>query len=551
MLSRNAPQSRFGGASHPNAVLRDVRKSRPLLRSTWAAAFFAAAMLPAAAFADEPRSSTEPRVMMEPGDVTNVIDAFDDGDRFDANVSLGFQFAAKSARILRETSIAEPGLTTGGYTSRLLNVAQYTSEIARLTPRIDIGIYHDFAIYARLPIILSYSQKLEGVKGSDAKQASVVQGAPGEQIFSLPFKSPDRSGVEYIALGFELDFFNQARDRSKPTWLFGAEVRIAAGSPMQACNPSNQRLNAVQAGYGNGAPVSCAAPSDVNRDGKKDNDFEGTDVSERQAGVTRGTIGLEGHTILSRRLKYIEPYGGFQALAEFYNSDDFALTNLDGSLVNHPPIRGSMMLGTMIIPWENREKYGRFTLDFRFTGTYVSEGRDYSELFDALGSSDAPSLRNPQWAAYKANDLFDQTACNSKGLCARSVVDEGSQKTYNTGLTNVYAHGVYRGSASATWQASEYVKFQAGFGIQFDQGHVITGDQPCNPNASVITGASNPRDAAVVGKAGPCHAGDEANPTATGIPNPNYRPTVNVVGRRFYVDSSTTWDVAISGTVMF
>ncbi|MEZ4309637.1 MAG: hypothetical protein R3F14_16500 [Polyangiaceae bacterium] len=511
----------------------------------------AAALAPLAARADEPRNATEPRVMMEPGEITNVIDAFDEGDVFDANVSLGFQFAAKSAKIFRETSIGGPGLASGGYTSRLLNVAQYTSQIARLTPRVDIGIYHDLAIYARLPIILSYQQKLEGVEGSEGQQSVALAGAPGEQLFALPFKSPDRSGVEYLALGFEFNIFNQARDRSKPTWLFGAEVRLAVGDPMQACNPAATRLNAVLAGFGNGTPVACASPADVNRDGNKDagaaGDLEGNDVSARQAGVTRGTIGLEAHTLLSRRIKYIEPYGGFAALAEFYNSDDFTLTNLDGSLVNHPPFRGKMILGAMLIPWENREKYGRFTLDFRFTGEYVSEGRDYSELFDALGSSDAPSMRNPQWAAYRANPAFNESNCNDAPSAGtpcypRSVVDQGSQKTYNTGLTDVYAYGSYRASVQATWQASEYVKFTIGGGYQFDQGHIITGDQPCNPSFKDD-----------ISKSGPCHGGDDStqNLVATGIPNPNYRPVVNVVGRRFYVDASSTWDVALAATVMF
>jgi hypothetical protein len=480
--------------------------------------------------------------MMEPGEVTNVIDSFEEGDIFDLNVSLGFQFASKSAKIFRETSIAQPGLSTGGYTSRLLNVAQYSSQIARLVPRIDIGVYHDIALYARMPIILSYSQKLEGVKGSDAKQSVALVGSPGEQLFKLPFKAPDRSGVEHLALGLDFNIFNQARDRSKPTWLFGAEVRFAAGDPMHACNPAAQ--------------VPCADPSDINRNKSKDSNFEGEDVSEHQPGVTRGTIGLEVHTILSKRIKYIEPYGGFSVLAEFYDSNDFKLTNLEGSLVNHPPIRGKMMLGTMVIPWENREKFARVTLDFRFTGEYISEGRDYSELFDALGSSEAASMRQPQWAAYKANPLFDASKCQpgAMGPCVpRSVVDEGSQKTYMTGLTDVYAHGSYKLSAGVTWQASEYVKFSLGGGFQFDQGHIITGDQPCNPSPKFLTGNASPTDADALAQAGPCHSGDDStqNISATGQPNPNFRPTINVTGRRFYVDSSTTWDVAVSGAVMF
>lgn len=496
----------------------------------------AALLVPRVASADEPRSATEPRVMMESGEVTNVADAFDAGDQFDLNISLAFSYQSKSAKILRETSVAEPGLTTGGYTSRLLNVAQYSSQTATLTPRVDIGLYHDLALYARLPIVLSYSQKLESLNGSGDKQATALMGAPGEQLFSLPFKSPDRSGVEYLALGLEFDIFNQARDPSKPTWLFGAEVRLAVGDPMHACNGKGE----------------CWDPSDVNQNGTHDDDFEGQDVSKKQAGVTRGTIGVEGHTILSKRIKYIEPYGGFAALAEFYNSDDFQLTNLDGSLVNHPPIRGKMIAGTMIIPWENREKYGRFTLDFRFTGEYVSEGRDYSELFDAIGSSSARSMRNPQWAEYKEPGDPATNPCRTPGASgACSVVNEGSQKTYNTGLTDVYAHGVYRGSVSATWQASEYVKFSIGGGYQFDQGHIITGDQPCNPNPTFFSGNVDRSSPEVLGRAGPCHNGDGGGSAATGQPNPNYRPGVNVTGRRFYVDASTTWDIALSGTVMF
>ena len=95
----------------------------------------AAALAPLAARADEPKNAGEPRIMMESGDVTAVPDAFDGSDVFDAHISLGFQFAAKSARILRETSVAGPGLSSGGYTSHLMNVAQYTSQIARLTTR--------------------------------------------------------------------------------------------------------------------------------------------------------------------------------------------------------------------------------------------------------------------------------------------------------------------------------------------------------------------------------------------------------------------------------
>ncbi len=510
-----------------------MRKRHPRSRSLVALSSLGLVLASRSALADEPRSATEPRVMMESGEVTNVIDAFDEGDMFDLSVSLGFEYSSKTAKILRETHINEPGLTTGGFTANTMNVAEFSETTTKLVPRIDIGVYKDLALYVKLPIILNNSRKLDDLDGTKGRESVVLAGAPGETLFRLPFESPDRSGIEHIAVGLDLDIFNQARDRTKPTWLFGLEGRFTAGTPMHACNTS------PAAGQ-----VECADPADINRNGVSDGGLEGTDVAERDPGVTRGTVALEGHTILSKRIKYIEPYGGFSALFEFQNdSSDYGVTDLEGSLVNHPPLIGTMILGMMIIPWEHREKYGRLTFDLRFTGQYHSEGRDYSELFDALGSSSAGSLRNPQWSKYHANPDVGQTPLPGEPNPAASVVDEGSQKTYFTGLTDVQAFGSYRGSASVTWQASEFVKFQFGVGYRHDQGHGITGDQPCNPDfKDDIT------------KSGPCHSGDEAagqTISATGVPNPNYRPTVNAIGRRFYVDDSNTFDLFASGVVMF
>jgi hypothetical protein len=241
---------------------------------------------------------------------------------------------------------------------------------------------------------------------------------------------------------------------------------------------------------------------------------------------------------MSKRVKYVEPYGGFSALVEIASdSSDYGITDVSQSLVNHPPLVGTMMLGMMIIPWENREKFGRLTFDLRFTGQYHSEGRDYSELFDALGSSAASSLRSPQWAGYMANP---------NGTMPISVVDPSTQKVYTTGLTDVLAYGSYRGAASVMWQASEYVKFQFGFGYSHDQGHVLTGDAPCNQNTGNLSGI------ALLQAAGPCHTtAANGTITSTGIPNPNYRQTINDVGRRFWVDDSNTFDLFASGVVMF
>ena len=370
--------------------------------------------------------------MQEPGEVTDVVDSFDDQDPFDISISLGFEFSAKQARIPRESSVYAPGLTTGGYISRTLGVGQYSESTAKLIPRVDVGLYKDLALYVRTPVILKNSRSIEAL--DEGSSPAALAGAPGQDpLFALPFEAPDRSGLEYLAIGIDLGVLNQARDRSKPTWVFGAETRISVGEPMHACNA--------------GASLACAHPGDINRDGQFSPEITGADglalesnaVAEREAGVTRGTIGLEVHSLMSKRIKYIEPYGGFSALVEFQqSSSDFGATDLQGALVNHPPLVGTVSLGMMIIPWENRERFGRLTFDVRFDGSYKSEGRDYSELFDALGSSTESTLRAPKWARFT-----DNPACNGNigADCPRSVVDPSSEKTYFTGLTVTEAYG--------------------------------------------------------------------------------------------------------------
>lgn len=491
----------------------------------------------APALAEEPRRPSEPSILREPAEITQVVDAFDEDDPFDLHLSVGFESSWKRADIRRETNITQPGLSTGGFTSNGLNVARYEETTSRLNTRVEVGLYHDLALIVRMPVILSNQRELGDLDGSTGQQTTTLLGYPGEQLFSLPFKSPNRSGIEYLAVGIDAAVMNQARDKTKPTWLIGIEGRFDVSEPMHACNASQAPLNRPEVS----SEVKCAHPSDVNRNGIADPaasgqpQLEGSFSSgERSAGVGRGVTGLELHSYLSRRIKYVEPYGGFRALFEFQNASS-NYVDLEGALVNHPPLRGTMLMGINVIPWELRDQFQRVTLDFRFAGTYVSEGRDYSELYDALGSSDAPSLRMPNYAEYHRNSAF-----GTDPNAARSVVDPDSRKVYTTGLNSVQAHGNYTLSASFTWQAGQYVKFNAGAAYTLTQSHFITFDQGCNPDLSSDLDAS-----------GPCHTTTSSGSQSTGTPNPNFRKVVNDPGHRFLVDDATQVDVWLNATVMF
>jgi hypothetical protein len=458
------------------------------------------------ASADEPVAAKEPRLLRETGENTTVIDAFDKDDPFDANLLLTLRQSWKSANIRRESTLSQPGLASGGFTASNENVASYSQSTTVLEVGGDIGIFRDLALSVRLPLILADSRELSDLDGS-SRNPQRLQDPTGAQLFSIPFKSPTRSGVDWFSVALNYAVLNQMRDETKPTWVIGAEGRFAVGDRLHACND-----NAV---------IKC--PDPANPTGPS-----------REPGISRGMHSIIAHTVFSRRYGYVEPYTGFRFQADLpqSNSDFGATKDIKGTLLNRPPLIGTFTVGMEVFPWENRESFQRVGLDFKVRGSYHSPGRDYSELFDALGSSTAPSLRAPNPGAYKAGSDGGFT----------SVADPNAAKVFFTGITDQQAFGSFGASAGVTWQAGEYVKFTGGLGLTYVQSHLITSADACNPDFKGDAGAS-----------GPCRTGAQTagGGSTTGIPNPNHRQVIDLPGRRFSVDDTTIVDLWVSGVVMF
>lgn len=533
-----------------------------------------AALLSAqAARAEEPRLPSEPPVL---GDTTvemlDVPDAFDAGDPFDVNLRLAYDYSSRSAPIRRESNVSQTGLATGGYVSDTMDVATYKESTQRLIPEIQLGIFRDLALTVRMPVILSDSRRLDA-RGDAANQPLATAGlinsdGSSEQLFSPDFESPTRSGIEYLAIGLDWGVMNQFRHPARPNWVIGVEGRFNVSEPMRACNANPKE-----------GQKECADPADRNRNGRADtfgeafNDAdealwgdltgepEGNFSGAQKPGVSRGTTALEAHAYVSRRLKYIEPYTGVSALFEFQNKNTaYGPFNLEGSLVNHPPLRGTVIAGMTVVPWEQPENFRRISIDLRAQGTYVSEGRDYSELFDALGSSDAASLRNPNFTEYTAHpalaglgDSPDPSdldpALQQEVAQSPSVVDTSSNRVNFTGLTDVQQHGDYKFSIQFSWLASKYVRFDLGGSWRVIQEHFITFDQACNPDVT-----------RQVLRSGPCKTDDttaseaasgEVAWKAGGLPNPHHRKVINDPGQRFKVDTSHGLRTWLRASVLF
>jgi hypothetical protein len=458
--------------------------------------------------ADEPVAAREPTLMTETAEVTSVVDAFDKDDPFDLNLLVGFDQQWKNAKIRRESPLFQPGLSTGGFVAANENIAAYKSSLSRLLLGADVGIYHDFAFVFRAPLILNWSQSLGDLDGSAALAPQLLQdpaSSSGQQLFSVPFTSPNRSGLDYLSFGLDWAIFNQQRDETKPTWVVGVEGRVPVGTPLHACNAT--------AGY---TGPQCPDPTD-----------QKLTKGSRDPGISRGMYSILAKMVWSRRFGYVEPYSGFWFQADFPNSDsDFGKWNPSSNLEGAPPLQGSFGLGLETIPFENREAYQRVSGDLRFMGTYHSPGREYSELFDALGSSGAPSLRTPNPTAYKA-------------MGSTSVVDTSSAASYFTGITEQQAFGSFTASASVTMQPGKYIKFQIGGGLTYVQSHLISAADTCNPNLNNITPA----------QAGPCI--NQRTGAVQGVPNPDHHDVIDLPGHRFSVDDTTVIDLFGTIIVMF
>ena len=455
--------------------------------------------------AEEPVTSSEPRLMSETAEITSVVDAFDNDDPFDLHLTIGFQQRFKHADIRRETNLFQPGLSTGGFVAATENVASYNQSVSTLNFGADVGLYKDLALSLRLPLILADSRELDDLNGS-SKNPQRLTDQNGDQLFSVPFKSPTRSGVDDFGVGLKYAIMNQQRDDTKPTWVVGVEGRFAIGPRLHACNDN--------------AAVKCPDPINPQL--------------SRDPGVSRAMNALNVMTVFSRRFGYIEPYTGFDFHADFAqdNSDFGQTNNLKGALLNTPPLVGGFVLGTEVIPYEQREKFQRLIIDVRARGEYHSPGREYSELFDALGSSQARTLRTPNPGGYKLGP---------DGV--NSVVDSSIPTVPFTGITDQDGFATIGGHTSVTWQAGEYVKFVGGVGVTYAEQHFITSAQFCNPSFTSDAGAAGPCHGVVNGGTGP--------QPVTGIPNPNQRAVIDTPGHRFSADNTTIVDLYIQGVVMF
>jgi hypothetical protein len=340
-------------------------------------------------------------------------------------------------------------------------------------------------VYGRLPLVFSDTRELRMPESTRCNSSACKQrgrsvqrllddrppGAADPAYVFLPdpvLASRTRSGVPAVDVGVAWGIMNQYRQPGLPTWMVFLDTRFSVGAPMQSCT---------------------------------------TTSSDCVPGLSRGTTRLQFGTRWSYRYRFIEPYLGLDQAFEWASSaaDAFEPGGEGAHLIDTglPAVTG-MTIGGAIVPWEHRGRFQQFVIDVRGRAEYVSAGRDYTPLFDALGESTNPYLSAPK------------------------STDAGGTVEWN-GLAQVDSYARLGLDLALAMQAARYVLFRVDFTLAHVTRHLLTGAARCTEASAPV-----PSD----------DCGENAH-------NALYRGVIDEPGQRFFLSSYLAYTFSATATAQF
>ena len=480
-------------------------------------------------------------------ELTDVVDAADEGDPFDIHIEPSFKQTLRSALIRREypcdkdaTSDDQtrfPRLDTRCEEATVvfrkeMEAEQVTNEI---NIDLQVGLYKDVELHLTVPYIFSDQRTLKyagGERGGEVVDETNSFGDPGDdrierdiannvpesipedilsrqyfttfRLFSLAGdgnKGPERSGFGDLKLGIAWNPFNDERDDTKATLKLAFDYVIPTG---EVAKPTNE-------------------------------------------GVGRGVHELQWTVASSKRFKYLEPYFAITYILPMASDSSLFKEKGPGQTLVEPGQRAEVLFGSEFIPYEEPEFGRKFTIDIGLSWGFTSEGRDYSYLSDALGNSECSGLtpkqiRDAIEAVRTRSDpdrtLVNQAACrwvldepgNAEGAPVYDPsIDDAQNTPFNhDGISDYEAFATFGASLGLYFQPTKYVQLRTKLGVEHEQEHFIT---------AARTGTDS---------------GDDDNDTVKfddpNERNPYYNPSLDAVGNRFRAEESIifSWQLALA-----
>jgi hypothetical protein len=298
--------------------------------------------------------------------VTDVADAIDGEDPFDANLELRVEYTFHRALITREN--LQPPEAGGAARTLHVRELEYMRHTARLRPRLEIGLFHDLAVFAEWPLPAWDQQSWGFASGTSAENSTLARDMRSPPVvdnwtepgtsYGIPGTERDqghtewnldlaqngefqktRSGIDYPILGVRWSPVNNERDDTKPAITLQFDYKPAFLLPVM----------------------------------QDEDDLPAQQLSTFAADATHR---LHFAFAFSKRFLILDPY----FLADY----TFPFANSDAVLGLEPRHDGGFRLGIEIVPYENPTLDQKFIVDLSVMTRYFSPGRDYSEVSDVL-----------------------------------------------------------------------------------------------------------------------------------------------------------------------
>ncbi len=421
-----------------------------------------------------------------------VPSAADVGDPLDLHARVDYAYSLEQSTLLRDRlgDSADPLAPIPRRPDLKFQQFRHT-----ITPRAELGVYHDTWLSFALPIIVTQTRELSLADGVTRDRLSAVQDGilPASGFDArdpsvatsdnLMFRGPSRSGIDQVQLGLAVAPMNQQRDRTKPTWKLGAEVWLAAGKVA--------RFNRNQV--------------------------------DDETGVGRGVHELKLWTSVAKQR------GRFNAWFELDWRVPFATTEASqfddpgfGASNTNPGQIAGLGFGVEAFALDDQLNGNRVSLDLgaRVEGHF--EGREYTELWEVFAFAGDPSFAG-------APLVLD-----------RDPTMDGRQALAHPGISNIENYLQSSARAAIRAELGPHARFALAVDLVWRTDHSITFADAGVDLPTCSTGAS------------PCETDANSLVTpGTNEVNPLYVPGLDLVGHRFHSENNFGLVIGVEAQALF
>ncbi|MEE9382732.1 MAG: hypothetical protein V3V08_04890 [Nannocystaceae bacterium] len=448
-------------------------------------------------------------------EVTRVASSFEEDNPFDLHFGVAYDYEFKRASLLREWS------RTNG-SNRLAKDLIYQRNRQTVTPRIEIGLFHDLSVYVDLPVVVSDDRNYSFDQNEPCVYPDALGSATGERTATcvnkynsstirdaivprdgfdalnktnpyrqftgedtrLIFRGPTRRGIDQLHVGIKKGLMNQGSQPHLPNWVIGVEGRFAVGQAMQFTRDI-------------GIDTSGTAANEV---------------------VGRGVHELGAWTSLSHRHRFLEPFFGAHWRQSIRASGSQFVRYRGAVDKVNPMSTAGFFVGSEVVPWERRASKQKVAFSFAGSANLRYGGREYSELWEIL--SDSPALVGTyRPATEECNEAASLAYAKDYPTDAVGYIESANQggggcQKFN-GITTVQNYARFAMRLSLNFHLSAYARLMLGLNLGTSTRHFLSAADRGDPE---IAGDSDVVDA------------DSADV------NPYRRDVIDNVGRRYAID---------------